>query len=196
MVKTHLFILLLLSVIALSIMFRIFEGSGQEEAINTEGKIEETTYPTPRQEISRQLDEVSDAIANVSVPSKEELIPAEIVFFVNRILVPQRMAYPYIPLKEDRIRTFSGSFGPYAADPRGYVYAELCSYPYKLGTEVKFCEKLDLEFSNGRLYFARGYDSDEFIANQALRDFGAYFVVKSHEYGELVRSNVAIVNIV
>ena len=94
------------------------------------------------------------------------------------------------------MRSFSGKFGPYPEDYRKFLYVELCSYVLSQ-PEMFGCERIrDLNFEDGYVAFARGYDYDEFIAGLAMRNFGAYYVVQSTEFGPVATSNKAVINLV
>lgn len=125
------------------------------------------------------------------------LRPVSVEFFVDSILVPPFMnEYNFLPLKKDRMRSFSGRFGPYSEDYRDVLYVELCSFVLSHPDMIS-CEKIiDLNFVDGYVTFARGYDFDEFIAGLAMRNFGAYYVVQSKEFGHITESNAAVINLV
>ncbi|MBW3002178.1 hypothetical protein KY338_03405 [Candidatus Woesearchaeota archaeon] len=131
------------------------------------------------------------------VPDWNNLRPVNVEFYADSIMVPPVMnEYNFLPLKKDDMRTFSGKFGPYSEDYRKYFYVELCSYVLSQ-PEMFGCEKIrDLNFMDGYITFARGYDYDEFIAGLAMRNFGAYYVVQSTEFGPLATSNKAVINLV
>ena len=130
------------------------------------------------------------------IPAKENLVPANMEFYVNTIQVPAMADYSFLPIQRDRIRTFSGKFGPYPEDFRKYMYVELCSF-VESQPEMFVCEKIrDLNYVDGFMTFARGYDYDEYIAGMAMRNFGAYYTVNSGEFGQITVSNKAIINLV
>ncbi|MBD3304451.1 hypothetical protein GF343_04850 [Candidatus Woesearchaeota archaeon] len=132
-----------------------------------------------------------------AAPDWNKLRPVNVEFYVNSIIVPSGLnEYNFLPLKKDDMRVFSGKFGPYPEDYRNLLYVELCSYVLSQ-PEMSGCEKIrDLNFENGYIAFARGYDYDEFIAGLAMRNFGAYYVVKSTEFGQVAKSNKAVINLV
>ncbi|MBW3004522.1 hypothetical protein KY310_01710 [Candidatus Woesearchaeota archaeon] len=131
------------------------------------------------------------------IPDWSTLRPVNVEFYVDSIMVPSIMnEYNFLPLKKDKMRSFSGKFGPYSEDYRKYLYVELCSYVLSQ-PEMFGCEKIrDLNFADGYIAFARGYDYDEFIASLAMRNFGAYYVVQSTEFGPVATSNKAVINLV
>ena len=130
------------------------------------------------------------------IPSIEELAPEEMQLFVNAIPVPLLPLYNFIPLKEDRIRTFSGRFGPYAKDTSEYLRVYLCAYAYKVPNAPLECEEVQTVFQGGYLAFFRGYAPDEFINRQALRNFGVMYFVMNDQYGVVASSNIGIVRLV
>lgn len=127
---------------------------------------------------------------------KAKLIPGFMSFYVNTILVPADQSYNFLPLKKDDMRTFSGKFGPYPEDYSDLLTVELCSF-VSSQPEMIACEKVrDLNYIDGYLTFARGYDWDEYIGGMAMRNFGAFYRVKSQEFGEIAKSNSAVVELV
>lgn len=131
-----------------------------------------------------------------AAPGQEWLVPQSVELYVDSIMVPEMDAYDFIPLSEDKMRTFSGKFGPYTENYNEYLYVELCSFVLSQ-PEMFACEKIkDLNYANNFLSFARGYAHDEFIAGLAMRNFGVYYSVKSTEFGPLAKSNSARINLV
>ena len=129
-------------------------------------------------------------------PTREELLPGYIEFAVNRIIVPPLGAYPFLPIRIDRPRTFDGKFGPYSKDPTDELEVVLCSYAYKYENQVLACDRPRLSFIDNYVVWGLGYAEDEYIGGQAIRDFGAAYTIKSKTHGELARSNEAIINLV
>lgn len=123
-------------------------------------------------------------------PAKWELTPAYTEFYVNRIFVPP--FFPtFIPIMDDDIKTFSGKFGPYYEDIRSYITVELCAHARDY-PEMFACEKVwELNFIDNYVTFVRGYPPDEYVGNVALKNYGAYYVVKSKDYGNIAQSSVA-----
>lgn len=156
-------------------------------ALNIKGLV----IPSAGQAIQTEMPSAAGA------PDWNRLKPVNVEFYVNSIIVPSGLnEYNFLPLKKDDMRAFSGKFGPYTEDYRNLLYVELCSYVLSQ-PEMSGCEKIrDLNFENGYIAFARGYDYDEFIAGLAMRNFGAYYVVKSTEFGPVATSNKAVINLV
>jgi hypothetical protein len=123
------------------------------------------------------------------------LMPTEAEFYVNRIMVPPEMITAFIPMKKWDLNTFSGRFGPYDFDPRQYIGVKLCSYPKNFPNMLS-CETVSTNFANGYVHFARGYAEDEFIARQALKNFGAIYFIVSPAYGNIAQSNPAILKLI
>lgn len=98
-------------------------------------------------------------------------------FYVNNIRVGQINTYDYIPIKKSQVKTFAGSFGPYAEDPTQYLRVELCSEMKDFPKPA--CEVVPLLFRDNYVSFARGYKYDEYIGAQAVKDYTAYYVVYS-----------------
>lgn len=129
-------------------------------------------------------------------PEEAKYMPSQMEFYVDSIIVPPVQSYDFLPLPQDDMRTFSGKFGPYPEDYRNMLYVELCSFVLSQ-PEMFACEKIrDTNFRQGYITFARGYDFDEYIAGLAMRNFGAYYEVKSPEFGTIAKSNVARINLV
>lgn len=111
------------------------------------------------------------------------LVPSHVYFWVNSIPVPDviNVDYNFIPLKKDRLKSFSGSFGPYFEDPRAHLTVLLCSEDLRVPS-APACENVDLSFRSeeGYVDFGTGYEEDEFIGYTARKDYFAYFIVKSN----------------
>lgn len=150
---------------------------------------------TPEEESGLIFGEGLGAAAQQPTPTKENLIPAYMEFQVNKLMIPEYFGYEFIPIKKDNIRTFAGKFGPYYYDYRPYLYVELCSF-VSSQPEMFACEKANLNYINNYLTFVNGYKPDEFIGNVAMKEFGAYYLVRSKEHGILAKSNVAPIKIV
>ena len=58
------------------------------------------------------------------------------------------------------------------------------------------CESVALNYANGYVSFARGYDEDEYIARQALKNYGAIYFIISPDYGNIAQSNTAIIKLI
>lgn len=150
---------------------------------------------TPEEESGLIFGEGLSAAAQQPTPTKENLIPAYMQFQVNKLTIPEYFGYEFIPIKKDNIRTFAGGFGPYYYDYRPYLYVQLCSFVSNQ-PEMFACEKVSLNYINNYITFVNGYKPDEFIGNVAMREFGAYYIVSSKEYGLLAKSYVAHIKIV
>ena len=156
--------------------------------------IRDLIIPSMGQAIQREMPSMTAA---GEIPGRGNLVPLNVEFYVDSIMVPPVMnEYNFLPLKKDKMRSFSGKFGPYTEDYRKFLYVELCSYVLSQ-PEMFGCEKIrDLNYVDGYIAFARGYDYDEFIAGLAMRNFGAYYVVQSTEFGPVATSNKAVINLV
>ncbi len=154
--------------------------------------IRDLIIPSMGQAVQREMPSAAGEI-----PARDNLVPLNVEFYVDSIMVPPMMnEYNFLPLKKDDMRSFSGKFGPYPEDCRKLIYVELCSYVLSQ-PEMFGCEKIrDLNYIDGYMTFARGYDYDEFIAGLAMRNFGAYYVVQSAEFGPVATSNKAVINLV
>ena len=110
----------------------------------------------------------------------EVVYPKETIFWVNEIRAPDTEAYVggvnFIPIKEDRLKTFAGSFGPYYEDPIPYVHVILCAEFYKVKAAPS-CEIVPLIYRDNYVSFAKGYQFDEYIGGMAAKDYIAYFNV-------------------
>jgi len=130
------------------------------------------------------------------IPNRAALTPQFVEFNVNKIMIPEMQVSAFIPVQRDNPRVFSGKFGPYPEDYSEFIYVELCSF-VESQPEMFACEKIrNLNYMDGYLTFARGYDWDEYIAGLAMRNFGTYYEVKSGEFGTLATSNRGIINLV
>ena len=165
--------------------------------IPTDADVQSLVIPGVGQAISTPVMEYPAATAAGEIPYKQNLVPDSVSFFVDSIPVVVNMQSPdFLPLSQDNMRVFSGKFGPYPENYNKFIYVELCSFVVSQ-PEMFGCERIrNLNFVDGYLTFARGYDWDEYIAGLAMRNFGAYYVVKSTEYGPLATSPRAIINLV
>ena len=110
----------------------------------------------------------------------EKIYPSETTFWVNEIRVPPSTTYEeglnFIPIKDDQLKTFSGSFGPYFEDVTPYLKVVLCSQFYKV-TAAPSCEIVPIVQQGNSVSFARGYQSDEYIGGNAAKDYIAWYDV-------------------
>lgn len=105
----------------------------------------------------------------------EQIFPDVVNFWVDEIQIPESMSYEsYIPLKQSSIKTFAGTFGPYATEPKLVVV--LCAELYKTPGAPN-CEKVQTIYRNGYVSFAKGYQYDEYIGGIAAKDYAAYYDV-------------------
>ena len=156
--------------------------------------------PTPRAQPIQptQAPPVQEAPAPPSGPSIEQVFPSEKNFWVNTIRVPETTAYEesynFIPIKQHDIKTFAGSFGPYAEDPSKYVSVTLCAELYKVHA-APACQRVQTIFRDNYVSFAVGFQFDEYIGGMAAKDYLAYYVISS---GDAVvgRSNMAVIRTV
>ena len=126
------------------------------------------------------------------LPPQEHLTPETIEFSVDRIPIQWTGQDQSISLDKERIHTYSGSAGYYAEDPRRYLQGFLCTYAYKVKNPPPYCERVALGYNDGVLSFARGYPTDEYIANQAAGiDFAAFFMLVNPDYGIIASSPIA-----
>lgn len=108
----------------------------------------------------------------------EQIYPSEVNFYVNEVQIPQSMSYQeFIPIKQSKLKTFAGSFGPYTTQPTA-IKAVLCSEFYKIQA-APACESVPTIFRNGYVSFAKGYQYDEYIGAMAAKDYVAYYNVYS-----------------
>jgi len=126
------------------------------------------------------------------LPPRDYLVPQVLSFAVDRIAIPEYNYDTFLPLKKDRIHTYSGRAGYYAEDPTPFLQGYLCAYAYEIQGAPLRCERVDLAYQDGVVSFARGYDEDEYIGHQAAGlDFAALFLLTNPEYGILAASPLA-----
>ncbi|MBD3361987.1 hypothetical protein GF358_04325 [Candidatus Woesearchaeota archaeon] len=123
------------------------------------------------------------------------LIPSETILYVNKIPVATNFQSNFIPIYYDDMKTFSGKFGPYNMDPRAFIGVQLCTYP-KSFPDMLNCESVPLNYANKYVSFARGYAYDEYIARQALKNYGVVYFVISPSYGNIAQSPTAIIKVI
>jgi hypothetical protein len=114
----------------------------------------------------------------------EKVIPQQVDFYVNDIRVPPSTTYAeglnFIPIKQNDIKTFAGSFGPYFEDPTAHMKVVLCAELYKVAA-APACEVVPLVFQDKYVTFARGYQFDEYIGGMAAKDYVAYYTIYAGE---------------
>lgn len=123
------------------------------------------------------------------------LIPTDIQLYVNKIPIVANFQSSFIPIYYDDMKTFSGKFGPYNTDPRSFIGVQLCTFP-KSFPDMLNCEAVPLNYANGYVNFARGYNYDEFIARQALKNYGVVYFIVSPTYGNLAQSSTAMIKVI
>lgn len=106
----------------------------------------------------------------------EKIYAQSAEFFVNNIRVGEINTYNYIPIKKSQVKTFAGTFGPYAEDPSPYVRVELCAELVDFPSKPA-CEIVQTLYREEYMNFARGYQFDEYIGAQAAKDYTAYYTV-------------------
>lgn len=122
-----------------------------------------------------------------------KVFPSEVNFWVNEIYVPAS-SYgegSFIPLDEDDLKTFAGSFGRYQENPTAHLTVKLCSEYAKIKA-APVCESVPLLYRDNMVTFARGYQFDEFIGGQAAKDYIAYYTIYA---GDTVIANSNRANI-
>lgn len=129
-------------------------------------------------------------------PAGESFVPDKVAFWVNQIQVPpySESFYDFIPLKETKLKTFSGTFGPYAIDPRQDLRVDLCSELYKVPS-APACQPVQLSFQDAYASFAVGLAYDEFIGGMAAKDYLAYYKI-FYDGNHIATSNKAVVRTV
>lgn len=126
---------------------------------------------------------------------KSSLEPTEKILYVNNIPIYGPMFASFIPIYSDDMKTFAGKFGPYNIDPRSHIEVKLCTFP-KSFPDMLNCETVELNYANSYVQFARGYDYDEFIARQALKNYGVVYFIVSPAYGNIAQSPTAIIKVI
>lgn len=129
-------------------------------------------------------------------PDFQSLKPQESHFWVNEIRVPSytESYYNFIPVKQDDIKTFAGSFGPYGFDPRDWLTVSLCSEFIDVPASPA-CQRVVLDFVDNYVNFAVGLTYDEYIGGRAAKDYMAYYVVRSGD-AVVTTSNRAMIRTV
>lgn len=126
---------------------------------------------------------------------KETLIPDITYLYVNKIPIVGQMYTAFIPIYYDDMKTFSGRFGPYDFDVRPYIEVKLCSFPNTF-PDMLNCETVELNYANNFVSFARGYTYDEYIARQALKNYGVVYFIISPTYGNIAQSPTGIIKVI
>lgn len=153
-----------------------------------EPQIPTPTTPTPR------APEITPTPAGIEI---EKVYPQEVTFWVNEIRVPETTDYygaGFIPIKEDQLKTFAGSFGPYFEDPTLHIKVVLCAELYKVQA-APACEIVPIIYRDNYVSFARGYQFDEYIGGSAAKDYIAYYDVFVGNTA-IAKSNKAVIRTV
>jgi len=128
----------------------------------------------------------------------EVVYPQEAEFWVNEIRVPATTTYEeglnFIPIKEDRLKTFAGRIGPYFEDPTPYIRVVLCAELYKVAA-APACEIVPIIWRENFVSFAKGYQFDEYIGGMAAKDYLAYYDVYAGD-AVVAHSNRAVIRTV
>jgi len=158
--------------------------------------------PTPRAPVQDIGTPTPKAPEEIKAPQAgiemEKAIPQEINFWVNDIRVPESTTYAeglnFIPIKQNDIKTFAGSFGPYFEDPTQHITVVLCAEYYKVQA-APACERVQLLWRDNYVSFARGYQFDEYIGGMAAKDYVAYYTIFAGE-APVGYSNKAVIRTV
>jgi len=140
-----------------------------------------------------QKEEMPPIIKNETLQIKVDY-PDEVYFWVNNLLIPQATLYngsKFIPIREDQIRTFAGSFGPYFDDPSEHLTVTLCAELTK-AVATPSCERVDTLYRENYVSFAKGYDEGEFIGGRVYKDYTAYYNV-NFQGTQVAVSNKAVI---
>ncbi|PIN74732.1 hypothetical protein COV18_05930 [Candidatus Woesearchaeota archaeon CG10_big_fil_rev_8_21_14_0_10_37_12] len=180
----------------------------QQEMVEQEQLLElptELEIPTPR---SPALETRPAATPKAPEPelsptgvSIDKVFPQTVQFWVNTIKVPDttgatEYTYNYIPVQARELKTFAGSFGPYAEDPIEHIIILLCAELTKI-TAAPSCQPVNIVFRDGYVSFAKGYQYDEYIGGMAAKDYTAYYEIHLKETDTIIRtSNKAFVRTV
>lgn len=120
------------------------------------------------------------------------LVPKVLSFTVNRYIVPVNQPMYFVPIRKEDIRSFSGSFGPYPQSVRKYVEVMLCASEID-GSGIR-CAQSVPDYRGDMMEFMEGYNTDEYIAGVARKQFLAWYELHTSE-GMIAKSNVARVEI-
>lgn len=123
------------------------------------------------------------------------IIPTDIQFSLNGMMMGDVMASSFIPVYKDRLNVYSGKFGPYEEDPRAELAVKLCSFPTTFPNALN-CETMPLSYMDNYVFFARGYPEDEYIARQALKNFGARYYITDKNGNAMAQSSTAILKLI
>lgn len=123
------------------------------------------------------------------------IIPTDIQFSLNNIMIGDVMASSFMPVYKDRLNVYSGKFGPYEDDPRAELAVKLCSFPTNFPNALN-CETMPLNYADNYVFFARGYPEDEYIARQALKNFGARYYITDKNGATMAQSSTAILKLI
>lgn len=146
-------------------------------------------YQTPEPEYGFPTEELQTGLPESGI------IPTDIQFYLNNIMIGDVMASSFIPVYKDRLNVYSGKFGPYKEDPRAELAVKLCSFPATFPNALN-CETMPLNYADNYVFFARGYPEDEYIARQALKNFGVRYYITDKNGATMAQSSAAILKLI
>lgn len=125
---------------------------------------------------------------------EESLTPKNVQYFINGILVP-KMSIGEIQLRDDKIRTYEGKFGPYPYNPSQNILIKICAQN-KYESDPPTCEQLtSISYIDKYVVFGYANKHDEYIGYYPRRQFTTYFEVYSNDGKLLSKSNVGKVRL-
>jgi hypothetical protein len=116
------------------------------------------------------------------------LTPQSVQFYINGIFVPQ-ISLSEIQLREDKIRTYEGKFGPYPYNPSDNIIIKICSQN-RFESDSPTCEQItSISYIENYVVFGYANKHDEYIGYYPRRNFVAYYEIFTKEGQFLARSN-------
>lgn len=124
----------------------------------------------------------------------QALTPKNIQYYINGIMIP-KVSAGEIQLKDDKIRTYEGKFGPYPYSPVQNLVIKICAQN-RYESDAPTCEQItSVAFIDGYVVFGYANKPDEYIGYYPRRQFTTYFEVYSKDGTLLSKSNTGKVRL-
>ena len=187
-------IFLLLGVASMTTNFSMKRTGGQviEPLVPVPGMFKQQTVP-----IAGKAGQMPSAVQPWLPPTGEEALkPANIQFFINGIMIPAVSAGE-IQLRDDKIRTYEGKFGPYPYNPSQNLLIKICSQN-RYESDAPTCEQItSTAFIENYMVFGYANEPDEYIGYYPRKPtYTAYYEVLNKDGQVLAKSNVGSVRLI
>ena len=186
--------------VSLSALVLIFLLLGMASTLNnfsmtrTGGQIIEPWMPSPGMfqqtnvPVAGQAGQLPKPVQPWLPTTAEPLVPQDVQFFINGIMIP-KMSTGEIQLRDDKIRTYEGKFGPYPYNPSQNLIIKICSQN-RYASDAPTCEQItSVAFIENYVVFGYANEHDEYIGYYPRRQYTAYYEVLAKNGQVLAKSN-------